>query len=343
MAKKKSKSQKYKKNRKKRIQKSQSNQIAKQNNIVTETNKIQNKENSAKESYKVSNEKTKSHTTKKEIIISKVKDFIEKTKTIIKTKKSKKTTPKKNNKEHDFVLNNKIQKKKKQIHNYKSIKKDIPKVKSKKKEEDLTSKSIFYKVLYKIHQNSHIIFNTIIIVAFIIMLIGLIRINVLKSGTIIYICSITIFLMTVAISYNKYLSGKIFSIILTIIMSFAIWGMQYTYDFIRNLNSTLYEYKTYYVVTFNTSANRSIYNLNNKKVGLSKENNTNIERKLDTKLDKVNYNEYEDINQLYDDFYNQKLRAIIVTENQYKYLTNYINKNSREVKILYEFEVNAKK
>lgn len=339
MAKKKSKSQKYKKNRKKRIQKSQSSQITKQNNVVKELN-IQNKENPHKEINKINKKSEKSHITKKETIILKVKQFIEKTKAIIKNKNK---TSIKNAKEQDFVLNNKMQKKKKQLHNYKNIKKDIPKVKSKKKNKDLTGKNIFYKILYKIHQNSHIIFNTIIIVTFIVMLIGLIRINVLKSGTIIYICSITIFLMIVAISYNKYLSGKIFSTILTIIMSFAIWGMQYTYDFIRNLNSTLYEYKTYYVVTFNTSANRSIYNLNNKKVGLFKENNTNIERKLDTKLDKVNYNEYEDMNQLYDDFYNQKLRAIIVTENQYKYLTNYINKNSREVKILYEFEVNAKK
>lgn len=204
-------------------------------------------------------------------------------------------------------------------------------------------KNVFFRFLYEIKKNLHIIFSSAIIITFIIMLIGLFRINVLKVGTIIYIVGISLFLMLIAISYNKYISGKIFTIILISIMGFAIYQMQYTYDFIRNLNTNVYEYKTYYVVTFDNSRNRSIYNINNKKVGLLKDNCVNIERILNTKLDKVNYIEYDDINQLFDDFYSQKFRAILVNENQYKYLKNNINSNSRAVKILYEFKANAKK
>ena len=64
---------------------------------------------------------------------------------------------------------------------------------------------------------------------------------------------------------------------------------------------------------------------------------------LNTKLDGINYLEYENINELFNDFYDQKFRAILVNENQYKYLKNNIEENSHDVKILYEFQANAKK
>lgn len=228
--------------------------------------------------------------------------------------------------------------------------KTTKKLKSNTKKDILINKkdqnkknNILKRLLFEIKNNTHIIFNALIIITFIIMLIGFFRIEVLETGTIIYICSIVIFLMAIAISYNKYVSGKVFTIILTLCMSLAIYQMQYTYDFIRNLNSNLYEYKTYYVVTFDNGSNRSIYNINNKKVGLLKDNSINIERILNTKLDNVNYMEYENINDLFEDFYNQKFRALLVNENQYKYLKNNIIDNSRNVKILYEFKANAKK
>ena len=126
-------------------------------------------------------------------------------------------------------------------------------------------------------------------------------------------------------------------------MIYGIYNIQYTYDFINNLNSNEYEYKTYYVVTFNNGQNKSIYNINNKKVCLLKDNSKNIKRKLDTKLDSVKYVEHEDPNKLYSDFYNTDCRAIIVNENQYKYLTNNIEPNHRNIKILYEFKANGRK
>ena len=149
--------------------------------------------------------------------------------------------------------------------------------------------------------------------------------------------------MLVAISYNRYFSGKLFTILLCVGMGFAIYRMQYTYDFIRNLNTNVYEYKTYYVVTFDNNQNKSIYNINNKKVGLFKENTINIERKLNTKIDNVNYLEYDNLNNMFNDFYDQKFRAVLVNENQYKYMKNYISENARTVKILYQFKANAKK
>lgn len=225
--------------------------------------------------------------------------------------------------------------------NKNKIKKIKKSKKSKTKEEK--PKNIFLRLIYELKNNLHILFNSALIVTYIFLLTGLIRTNTFSTGAIIYISCIVIFLSIVAIGYNKYLSGKVFSLLIICGMGLAIYNMQYTYDFIRNLNTNKYEYKEYYVVTFNNGRNKSIYNINNKKVGLLKENSTNIERILNTKLDSVNYIEYDDPNQLYSDFYNQKYRAIIVNDNQYKYLTNNIERSTRTVKILYKFKANGRK
>ena len=225
----------------------------------------------------------------------------------------------------------------------KKPKKYVKKDKKNKKPEEVKPKNIILRAFYELKKNFHIIFNVALIITYIILLIGLIRTNAFSKGTIIYVSCIAIFLIIVATSYTKYISGKIFSILILSAMIYGIYNIQYTYDFINNLNSNEYEYKTYYVVTFNNGQNKSIYNINNKKVCLLKDNSKNIKRKLDTKLDSVKYVEHEDPNKLYSDFYNTECRAIIVNENQYKYLTNNIEPNHRNIKILYEFKANGRK
>ncbi|MBE6145948.1 MAG: hypothetical protein E7171_04930 [Firmicutes bacterium] len=225
----------------------------------------------------------------------------------------------------------------------KKPKKYVKKDKKNKKPEEVKPKNIILRAFYELKKNLHIIFNVALIITYIILLIGLIRTNAFSKGTIIYVSCIAIFLIIVATSYTKYISGKIFSILILSAMIYGIYNIQYTYDFINNLNSNEYEYKTYYVVTFNNGQNKSIYNINNKKVCLLKDNSKNIKRKLDTKLDSVKYVEHEDPNKLYSDFYNTECRAIIVNENQYKYLTNNIEPNHRNIKILYEFKANGRK
>ena len=255
-------------------------------------------------------------------ITTKTKEFFSKLKT--KLKRTKKEEPKK----------------KKYVKKDKKVK---DKNKKDKKVEEVKPKNIFLRALYELRKNFHILFNVALIITYIILLIGLIRTNAFSKGFIIYISCISIFLIIVAASYTKYLSGKIFSILIIAAMILGIYKIQYTYDFINNLNSNEYEYKTYYVVTFNNGQNKSIYNINNKKVCLLKDNSKNIERKLNTKLDSVIYVIHEDPNKLYSDFYNTECRAIIVNENQYKYLLNNIEPNSRNIKILYEFKANGKK
>ena len=201
----------------------------------------------------------------------------------------------------------------------------------------------FLKKVYNFLENNiHILFNAILIITFIVLNFGFIRCAFLSPKTIIYIGVLLLFLIVIALSYNKYTSGKILTICLCLVMGIVIYYMQYTYDFITSLNTSYYEYKNYYVVTFDLSTNSSIYSINNKKVGLLSDNATNVKKILNIKLD-ANYQVYDDINALIDDFYDQKFRAIIVNENQYAYLKNHINLNSRDVKTVYEFKANAKR
>ena len=61
-----------------------------------------------------------------------------------------------------------------------------------------------------------------------------------------------------------------------------------------------------------------------------------------TKLDKINYIEFDNLNELINSFYNQEFRAMIVTENQYKYILKEYE-NNKKTKVLYEFTAVSKK
>lgn len=237
--------------------------------------------------------------------------------------------PKKNKKvSKDYVIKKEVTKKGKEINNSYTIKAKKP-------------KNIFLRILYEIWRNLNVFFDAILILTFALFVIGLVKVDLFDKSTIYYICGLILFLMIVAISYNKHIEGWIFTLLLCGGMGFAIYRLNYTYDFINALNTEMYEPKTYYVVTFDNSTNINLYNVSNKKVGLLKDNSTNIERYLNTKI-KTNYIEYDDVNVLFDDFYEQQLRAVIVRDNEYKYLENN-TQNNKSVKILYEFQVNGKK
>lgn len=373
MSKKKSKTQKSKKNQRKKVQATQKAQTTTKTQPSNKTPKKTNqtpkkKEVTTKEQQPKKTVEKKQVVDKKQVKYNvaldtktikkpdKEKQLVDKDKVKYNVVLTEQQTPKDTNvtkQENKYITNikkaltkakeffNKLKSKKKEepIKTKKYVKKD----KNNKKQQEVKPKNIFLRALYDLRKNFHILFNSALIVTYIILLIGLIRTNAFSTGTIIYISCIVIFLMIVAIGYNKYISGKIFSLMIIAGMSLGIYHMQYTYDFINNLNSNEYEYKTYFVVTFNNGQNKSIYNINNKKVCLLKDNSVNIERKLNTKLDSIIYIEHDDPNQLYKDFYNTDCRAIIVNENQYKYLVNNIEKNSRNIKILYEFKANGKK
>lgn len=365
MGKKKSKTQKYKKNVKRKQTKIANNASAPKTKITEKDKVIYNvavtkpeilEKSKSKTNKKVTSTKkiVKKETTKKELT-SNIKKTVNNIKERILSLISKKQTNNKNKKQ----TKNKNSKQKNIQKEKKITKKDLPKkakrIQNKKTQTNKTTEKVnnikiqkripknkFEKVLFTIIDNLHIAFNGVLIIIFIILFIGLKTSDFFKTGTICYISGIFIFLMLIAISYNKFISGKIFSVLISIAMIFGIYYLNYNFDFISSLNSKQYESKTYYVVAIDNNLNKSIYNINNKKVGLLKENNINIERKLNTKLDNITYIEFESLEELYKSFYNQEFRAVILTNNQYKYLVNN-NVNNKKVKVLYEFKANSLK
>lgn len=218
-----------------------------------------------------------------------------------------------------------------------NLEKEVQKI-----EKDYSNYNVVIRTLVKLYRNLHVIFNAVIIASFLILGLAAFKVEVYETSTIIYFGSLLLFLVLVAIAQNKYLSGKVFTIMLVVGMAFVTSKIQYTYDFIGIINTNKYEYKTYYVVAIDNSQNRTIHNINNKKVGVLKEVSTKTSRVLNTKIKKVTYLEFENNNELFDAFYGQNFRAMIVTENQYKYLENN-PRNNKEIKILHEFKAVTEK
>lgn len=246
----------------------------------------------------------------KEYITLKIKEY--------KNKKNTKKTKKRSYKEK-IILNQNLEKKVQKI------------------EKNFKKYNFTIKTLAKLYRNLHVVFNSIIIITFIILLIGTLKIEIYKTGTIIYFGSLLLFLIIVAISQNRYLSGKIFTTIITLGMLFIIINFQKTYDFISILNKKTYEYKTYYVAAFDVQKNRNIHGLNNKKICVLKENRKKTSLVLNTKIDNVTYKEFNDTDTMFEEFYSQKCRGIIVNKNQLKYLEN-DPKTKRKIKKVYEFK-----
>lgn len=241
-------------------------------------------------------------------------------------------------------INNSIRKRKvTDIKKYTKNSKKKKKISIEEPKAKVYPKNKFLKALVKIHENLYIPFDTIIVLTYIVLIVGMCRVQVIPSSTIKYIAFIAGFLGIVAVSLNKYISGRIFTILITAGMLCGIYYLNYTYDFINNLNTKLYEYQEYYVVALENGRNKSIYNINNKKVGLLKNNSKNIKHVLNTKLDRITYITYENQDKLYEEFINNKTRAIVVKENQYKYIQNNNIQANVKVKILYKFNVNTKK
>lgn len=267
-------------------------------------------------------------------------------------------TTNKNNKKPQLIDKNKVKynvffnikkedlPKKKKITPSKNItpnKKQLPVKKKNTSKKTINFKDILIAILKFLKNNIHILFNSILIIIFIAFLYGLIVTSLFSDKIIIYIVTISLFFMLIAMSYNKYISGKIFTISLCAIMIFGISFMNDTYNYINGLNTSYYETKTYYIVTFDNNTNKTIYNINNKSIGMLNNNASNIQKILDIKIDGAKYQTYDDINLLYSDFFAEKTRAIILNENEYIYLLNNIEKNSRSVKILETFTSNSPK
>jgi len=272
----------------------------------------------------------------KEYIALKIKEFKNNKKKTKKTKKNSKKTIDPKIKKAEEKAKRRQEYKERLILNQ-QLEKKVQKI-----EKDYSKYNIVVRTFVKLYRNLHILFNSIIIISFIILLLGAFKVEVYETSSILYFGSLLLFLIIVAISQNKYLSGKVFTIILTVGMAIVTAQIQNTYDFIKIMNTKSYEYKTYYVAAFDVPKNRTVHSLNNKKICVLKDISEKTSLVLDTKIDKATYLAYNNTDLMFEEFYSQKCRGIIVNENQYKYLENNPKKN-RKIRTIYEFKAVTKK
>ena len=72
-------------------------------------------------------------------------------------------------------------------------------------------------------------------------------------------------------------------------------------------------------------------------------NAKNEERVLNLKLDDVEYLRYDTQDEMFDDFYAGKCRAVVLTSNQIKFLSNNKENQKQNIKVLYTFKANGHK
>lgn len=129
---------------------------------------------------------------------------------------------------------------------------------------------------------------------------------------IIYIL-ISILLIRIYFTKNKliYNSLQLICIISNIIMFYNIIELNKNYSYIENIITNKYEYKTYNVYVLKSTKYNSIKELNNKKIGILKENKNNLKTIINTKID-VNYIEYNNEQELQHDIENGIIQSYII-------------------------------
>lgn len=104
-----------------------------------------------------------------------------------------------------------------------NLEKEVQKI-----EKDYSKHNVVVRALVKTYRNLHVIFNAVIIATFLILGLAAFKVEVYETSTIIYFGSLLLFLILVAIFQNKYLSGKVFTILLVAGMIFVTSKIQYT-------------------------------------------------------------------------------------------------------------------
>lgn len=167
----------------------------------------------------------------------------------------------------------------------------------------------------------------ILILSIILLLIGIINIKLLSQTQLILLIISSI--ITVLISIRTYLSKKVniynigvmLTIILNLIVIYNINALNNDYSYINNVISEKYQYNDYYILVKKNTKYSSLDKINNKKVGILRNNRINVESTINNKV-KINYIEYGNNQELLNSIDNNEVQAIIISKRTYQKLNN---------------------
>ena len=111
------------------------------------------------------------------------------------------------------------------------------------------------------------------------------------------------------------------TIILNLIVIYNINALNNDYSYINNVISEKYQYNDYYILVKKNTKYSSLDKINNKKVGILRNNRINVESTINNKV-KINYIEYGNNQELLNSIDNNEVQAIIISKRTYQKLNN---------------------
>ncbi len=197
------------------------------------------------------------------------------------------------------------------------------------------------------------IFRRLTIFSYIVSLLTLITIFLLDVLPIKYfsILSIVIILINIFVTYcllgrgwKKRLFGTIFAILEIMCFIYVIFNASNTISFLKTIGGNDYNTENYSVIVLKSSNYNHLKDLNEKTVGVitgDDEGITKAREKAQKKVD-IKYKEYDDLNDLDNDFLNGNLDAILIEDAEVKILEDENETFYEKEKVIYKFSIDIK-
>lgn len=144
---------------------------------------------------------------------------------------------------------------------------------------------------------------------------------------------------------KKRIFGFIVSLIYLILMMFVTSYSFNTLDFLNNINGQDYNTENYSVVVLNSSMYEKVKDLKGEDIGIiSTSDDIGVEKakKHLNKKVKANYISYDDLSELFNDFINEEVEAILIEDAEKEILEEEHNDFVINEKVIYNFSIDVK-
>lgn len=155
----------------------------------------------------------------------------------------------------------------------------------------------------------------------------------------------TIFLLIIFI-YKIKLKLKVIAIVMLIIFNVIFgFGIKYigdTMSFVNVLSNNLLQQEEYYLMTLDKNNYSSVKDLQNKNIGIYKNNNSDGALEKISKKIKFKSNEYSDVLLMFEDLKDKKIDAVIINNSVKTLLDTELKDLDIELKEIYNFNISIK-
>lgn len=174
----------------------------------------------------------------------------------------------------------------------------------------------------------------------------IVKINILPNKLLIIAISSIVIISVILIFILLKLKNKIITILIALIMVIltiiTLYGSNYinnTVSFIKNANSTTEEINEYYVAVLDSSDYQNIEDIESKDIGYIDNIPEDVFNKI--KVD-LNYNNYTNQLELYEDLTNKKIEAILVSDSYISIMKDEVAEFEKNIRIIYTIDINKK-